>query len=169
MAALFDMWEAIPLRRGEADHAAIRRALHALREGGILALAPEGTRSGDGRLQRGHPGVVMLALLSGAPLLPVVYYGGEHFRGNLSRLRRTDFHIVVGRPFHLEAGGARVTRDLRQRMVDEVMYQLAALLPPGYRGTYADLSCAAETYLRFPEGSESNLLRSRTAPEAASS
>jgi 1-acyl-sn-glycerol-3-phosphate acyltransferase len=169
MAALFDMWEAIPLRRGEADHAAIRRALHALREGQILALAPEGTRSGNGRLQPGHPGVVTLALLSGAPLLPVVYYGGERFRGNLSRLRRTDFHIVVGRPFRLEAGSARVGRDLRQRMVDEVMYQLAALLPPDYRGAYADLSRATQTYLRFPEGSESNLLRSLAAPEAVPS
>jgi len=97
MAALFDLWEAIPLQRGEADHSAIRRALKALSEGQILAMAPEGTRSGDGRLQRGQPGVVTLALLSGAPLLPIVYYGGERLRGNLARLRRTDFHIVVGR------------------------------------------------------------------------
>jgi len=152
MAALFDLWEAIPLQRGEADHSAIRRALKALSEGQILAMAPEGTRSGDGRLQRGQPGVVTLALLSGAPLLPIVYYGGERLRGNLARMRRTDFHIVVGRLFHLDACGAKVTRDLRQRMTDEVMYQLAALLPPDYRGAYADLACATETHIRFPEG-----------------
>jgi 1-acyl-sn-glycerol-3-phosphate acyltransferase len=157
MAALFDFWEAIPLRRGEADHAAIRRALRALRQGKILALAPEGTRSGDGRLQRGHPGVVTLALLSGAPLLPMVFFGGERLRGNLSRLRRTDFHIVVGRPFELCPPGGRATRAARQRMVDEVMYQLAALLPPPYRGHYADLPAATQTYLRFLSTAESGL------------
>jgi 1-acyl-sn-glycerol-3-phosphate acyltransferase len=154
MAALFDLWEAIPLRRGEADHAAIRRALQALRQGKILALAPEGTRSRDGRLQRGHPGVVTLALLSGAPLLPIVFYGGERLRGNLSRLRRTDFHIVVGRPFELRPPEARVTRASRQSMVDEVMYQLAALLPPPYRGCYADLAAASQTCLRFIQAPE---------------
>jgi 1-acyl-sn-glycerol-3-phosphate acyltransferase len=157
MAALFDFWEAIPLRRGEADHAAIRRALQALRQEKILALAPEGTRSRDGRLQRGHPGVVTLALLSGAPLLPIVFYGGERLRGNLSRLRRTDFHIVVGRPFELCPREARVTRAARQRMVDEVMYQLAALLPPSYRGCYADLTAATQAHLRFLQASESDL------------
>lgn len=159
MAALFDLWEAIPLQRGEADHLAMRRALGALRAGKILAVAPEGTRSGDGRLQRGHGGVVTLALLSGAPLLPIAYFGGERIRGNLARLRRTDFHIAVGMPFHLDPLDAKVTRELRQRMADEVMFQLAALLPPAYRGHYATLAEATETYLRFPPGSESNLRR----------
>lgn len=169
MAALFDLWEAIPLQRGEADHAAMRRALGALGAGKILAMAPEGTRSGHGRLQRGHPGVVTLALLSGAPLLPLAYFGSESFRGNLSHLRRTEFHIAVGRPFVLDPRGAKVTREIRQCMVDEVMYQLAALLPPAYRGAYSDLALATETYLRFPEGSESNLLRAAPVPARARS
>jgi len=158
MAFLFDLFGAIPLRRGEADVAAIRRGLEVLKAGHILAVAPEGTRSGHGRLQRGHPGVVMLALRSGAPLLPMVYYGGERFGRNLTRLRRTDFHIVVGNPFYLNAAG-KVTREMRQQMTDEIMCQIAALLPPDYRGTYSDLSAATETYLRFPASSESNLRR----------
>jgi 1-acyl-sn-glycerol-3-phosphate acyltransferase len=158
MAFLFDLFGAIPLRRGEADVAAIRRGLEVLEAGHILAVAPEGTRSGHGRLQRGHPGVVMLALRSGAPLLSMVYYGGESFRRNLTSLRRTDFHIVVGNPFYLNAAG-KVTREMRQQMTDEIMYQIAALLPPDYRGYYSDLSAATETYLRFPDLSESNLRR----------
>ncbi len=158
MAFLFDLFGAIPLRRGEADVAAIRRGLEVLKAGHILAVAPEGTRSGHGRLQRGHPGVVMLALRSGAPLLPMVYYGGERFGRNLTRLRRTDFHIVVGNPFYLNAAG-KVTREMRQQMTDEIMCQIAALLPPDYRGYYSDLSAATETYLRFPDSSESNLRR----------
>jgi 1-acyl-sn-glycerol-3-phosphate acyltransferase len=159
IGALFSMGGAIPLYRGEADLVAFRQALKALEAGRILALAPEGTRSGHGRLQRGRSGVVLLALRSGVPLLPLVYYGGELFWRNLTHLRRTDFHIVVGQPFYLDAGGGKVTRQVRQQMIDEVMYQMAALLPPAYRGVYSDLTAATEAYLRFPPGAESNLRR----------
>jgi 1-acyl-sn-glycerol-3-phosphate acyltransferase len=159
LGRLFDLWGGIPLRRGQADVAAFRRATALLKKGHILAVAPEGTRSNDGRLKRGHPGVVTLALRSGAPLLPIVYHGGEALRHNLTRLRRTDFYIVVGRPFYLDAGNVSVTRQVRRQMTDEIMCQVAALLPPAYRGHYADLSAATETYLRFPATSRSNLGR----------
>lgn len=158
-ALLFNMWEAIPLRRGEADLAALRSGLAVLEAGRILSIFPEGTRSRDGRLRPAHPGVVMLALHSGAPILPAAHYGVEQVKGNLMRLRRTDVHVVVGQPFYLDAGGATVTRSVRQQMADEIMYQIAALLPPEYRGHYANLAAATETYLRFPEGSGSNVHR----------
>ena len=146
---LLDVCGAVPLHRGEADIAALRKALELLKAGHIFAIAPEGTRSEHGRLQQAHPGVVILALRTGAPLLPVVYYGAERFRENLRRLRRTDFHIVVGEPFHIDAGGVRVTRQVRQQIVDEIMYQMAALLPPAYRGVYSDLNEATTKYLSF--------------------
>jgi 1-acyl-sn-glycerol-3-phosphate acyltransferase len=155
---LADIWKPIPLRRGEVDRTALRRALELLEEGKVLGLAPEGTRSGDGRLQRGNPGVVLLALRSGAPVLPVVHCGGELFWHNLACLHRTAFQFVVGRPFYLESGGIKVTRQMRRQMTDEIMYQMAALLPPADRGVYADLDGATETYLRFPAGSQGNLL-----------
>jgi 1-acyl-sn-glycerol-3-phosphate acyltransferase len=146
---LLNVGGAIPIRRGEADVAAMRQALDALQARHILVIAPEGTRSGHGRLQEAHPGVVLLALRSGAPLLPVACYGIEDYQENLRRLRRTDFHIVVGRPFYLDTRGVKVTRPVRRQMVDEVMVQLAALLPPAYRGAYSDLDAASETYLAF--------------------
>jgi 1-acyl-sn-glycerol-3-phosphate acyltransferase len=156
---IFDVLEIIPIRRGTADVTALRDGLQALKEGKILAIAPEGTRSGHGRLQQGHPGVVLLALRSGAPILPLVYFGGEEFWDNLRRLRRTNFDIVVGKPFYLHTEGIKVTQAVRQQMTDEIMWQLAALLPSVYRGHYANLSEATEGYLRFPLASESNLLR----------
>ena len=156
---LLGLWGGIPIRRDEADMAAFRQALVALEEGRILAMAPEGTRSGDGHLQQGRPGIALLALRSGAPVLPIVCHGGESFWDNLPRLRRTDFHIVVGQPFYLDAGGVKVTRQVRQQIADEVMYQIAALLPPPYRGVYSDLTAATETYLRFLPGAGSNLRR----------
>ncbi len=154
---LANLWQGIPLRRGEADVSAFRQALAALDAGYVLGVTPEGTRSGHGRLQRGRPGVTLLALRTCAAVLPLVCYGHEMVWKNLARLRRTDFHIVVGQPFHLVPDGRKVTRLIRQHMVDEIMYQMAALLPARYRGAYADLSAATETYLRFPAGAVSNL------------
>ena len=132
------LWGAIPLHRGEADAEAFRSALDALAAGKILAVAPEGTRSHDGKLQQGLPGVVLLAERSGAPLLPIACYGHEHYRRNVGRLKRTDFHVRVGEPFALDLGGKRAGRALRQAAADEIMARIAALLPPAYRGLYAD-------------------------------
>jgi 1-acyl-sn-glycerol-3-phosphate acyltransferase len=164
---LFDIWEAIPIRRGEADVQAIRGGLAALEAGSILGVAAEGTRSGNGRLQRGHGGVVVLAQHSGAPILPLVCYGAENYRRSWTRLRRAEFHIVVGQPFFLRSKAGQAGRARRQQITDEIMYQLAALLPPEYRGEYADLDAATETYLRFCPPARSNLrsARRRTRPE----
>lgn len=157
LGRLFDLWGAIPLKRGEVDIKAFRQALSALEAGNILAIAPEGTRSGDGRLQRGHPGVVVIALRSGAPLLPLVYYGGEILRHNITRMKRTDFHIVVGKPFYIDPGVENVTRKIRLQITDQIMYQMAALLPLKYRGHYNDMDSASDTFLRFQKNIRSNL------------
>jgi 1-acyl-sn-glycerol-3-phosphate acyltransferase len=149
LRTIFDLIDAIPLRRGEVDRAALKQALAALKSRYLLGIAPEGTRTHDGKLIQGHHGVAMLGLLSKAPILPAAHYGGEAVRSNLRRLRRTDIYLVVGRPFYLVAGEAKVTKEVRQQMVDEIMYQIAALLPASYRGYYSDLSAATTTYLRF--------------------
>ncbi|MCS7010919.1 MAG: 1-acyl-sn-glycerol-3-phosphate acyltransferase [Anaerolineales bacterium] len=150
MGWLFDLWDAIPLRRGEADLAALRRSLDYLRQGYIVAIAPEGTRSYHGRLLRAQPGVVFLALRSGAPILPLAHWGGEKFSRNWRRLRRTDFHVRVGRPFVLESNGCEMTAEIRQAMADEVMRELAALLPEEYRGEYRDIE-RPRLYVRYLE------------------
>jgi len=146
---LFDLWEIIPLRRGEADLTAIRKGLQVLREGTILTIAPEGTRSGTGVLAEGLPGAVTVALRSKAPIIPVATYGHENLTENLKRLRRTDFHIRVGEIFHLYQPSGKVTRQIRKQMIDEMMYRIAALLPEEYRGVYADLENATQEYLIF--------------------
>jgi 1-acyl-sn-glycerol-3-phosphate acyltransferase len=141
----------IPVWRGEADLNALRSGIRVLNEGNMLLLDPEGTRSHTGRLQKGHPGAILLALHSGAPLLPVAHYGSENYLENLKRLHRTDLKYVVGRPFRVDPGVQRVTSCIRQQMIDEVMFQMAGLLPPQYRGAYADVEAAADKYLVFEE------------------
>lgn len=156
-AWLFDLWKIIPIRRGEADRGAVQKTIEALAEGKIVAVAPEGTRSGTGQLGPGYPGIVLLALRSGAPVLPLAFYGNENFWHNMHRLRRTDFHITVGQPFRVTDHGQALSRDVRMKITDEMMFQLAALLPTSHRGHYADLSRASENYLCFENGSHSNL------------
>jgi len=102
-----------------------------------------------------------MALRSGAPVWPIACYGGENFRENLKRLRRTEYHVVTGEPFTVDGNGIRITRDVRQKIVDEMMYQIAALMPEQYRGYYSDLASATETYLRFEKPGRSNLSSTR--------
>ncbi len=154
---LFDVWGIIPIRRGEADKKALKAGLRALKDNYILTISPEGTRSGNGVLQRGLPGIVMMALLSGAPVIPIAHHGHEFYQEKLRRLRRSPFNVRVGHPFYLEKGTGKVTSEIRQTMIDEMMYQLAALLPEKYRGVYADFSQATENYLRFEAPAKSNL------------
>ena len=139
----------IPLQRGEGNLASINKALDTLASGEIILIMPEGTRSGDGQLQHARPGVVLLALKSKAPILPIVTHGGEHYTDNLKKLRRTQFHITLGRPFTLKAGTGPVDGMVRKAMLDELMYQMAALLPLQNRGVYANLSVATQNYLEF--------------------
>jgi 1-acyl-sn-glycerol-3-phosphate acyltransferase len=146
---LFDLWDTIPVRRGEADLEAIRACLEVLKAGDILAIAPEGTRSYDGRLLRGQPGIAMIALRAGAPILPMAHWGGEDFGANLKRLKRTNFHVRVGKPFYLDAKGEKVNGEIRQAMADEIMSQIAVLMPEEYRGEYANNDPPPQEHLRF--------------------
>jgi 1-acyl-sn-glycerol-3-phosphate acyltransferase len=151
VGGILRLFGTIPVWRGEADLNALRTGIKKLTEGNIILLDPEGTRSHNGCLQKGRPGAILMALHSDAPMLPVVHYGSENYRENLKRLRRTDLYYVVGKPFRVDAGGQRVTSAVRQQMIDEVMFQMAGLLPPQYRGAYADLNTAPHKYLVFEE------------------
>lgn len=142
---VFGAWDIIPVHRGEADMAALKSALRMLEEGRIFGIAPEGTRNKTGILRRALPGTVLLALRSGAPVLPMAHWGGENFLGNLRRFKRTEFHIRVGKPFRINVQG-RVTGEMRQEIVDDMMYRIAELMPEEYRGVYGDLGKASGKY-----------------------
>ncbi len=140
---LFNNWGVIPIHRGEADMTALKKALRALEQGYLFGLAPEGTRNYDGVLRRALPGAALLALHSGAPILPAAHWGGEDYL----KKARPEFHVRVGPMFRIETGGEKVTAEMRQQIVDEMMREVAKLLPERYRGAYADLS-APPKYLK---------------------
>jgi 1-acyl-sn-glycerol-3-phosphate acyltransferase len=128
---------------------ALKEALSALEKGYIFGLAPEGTRNYNGKLKRALPGAVIIALHSGAPIIPIAHWGGENFMKNFKRFKRTDFHIRAGKPFRLNVEGVKITGEVRQQIVDEMMVELAKLLPEEYRGEYRDISQYSPKYLRI--------------------
>ena len=94
------------MRRGQADLAAMRMALEALEKGYIFGIAPEGTRSKSRALLRANPGIVSLALHSGAPLIPVAHWGGEEFLVVLPGVGRESAAMVAERMrLAMEASG----------------------------------------------------------------
>jgi len=145
---VFNLWQIIPIRRGEADMNALKKALSAIKDGYIFGIAPEGTRNKTGRLRRALPGAVIVALHSGAPILPIAHWGGEKHLSNLKKLKRTDFHIRVGEPFRIDAGGVKVNGEVRQQIVDEMMYRLASMMPEEYRGEYANINGVNYRFLK---------------------
>lgn len=146
---LFNTWDAIPLKRGEADLSAIKEAVARIKAGQVFAMAPEGTRSRSGHLQRAHPGIAMLGYMSEAPIIPMACFGHENYTNDFKRLHRPKFRIRIGQPFRLAAGAKKFKGAVRQQMADEMMYRLATMLPERYRGEYADLSQATTEYISF--------------------
>lgn len=133
---LANLWGAIPVRRAAVDTKAFARAATVLNGGGCVAIAPEGTRSHHGRLQKASAGVVMLALRTGAPILPIGHWGGERVLPSLARLRRARVRVRVGEVLQLQSP-AGATRGARDRELNRIMHELARLLPEHYRGYYA--------------------------------
>lgn len=151
---LFNTWDFIPLERGEADVGAIKKGLRVLEDKQLLGIFPEGTRTGDGRLIQAKSGTALVATHAETTILPLGCWGYEGFWDNLKKLKRTPFHIAVGNPFQIKPLDRRSNKELRQEVTDQIMYQLAGVLPEQYRGYYAENP--REDLLVFPEGSSSN-------------
>ena len=134
---LFETMGCIWVRQFEADHEALREALHYLRKGGALGIAPEGTRSRETHaLLRGRGGASLLASRSEAPILPVGIWGTETVIHDLMHLRRGSVTVRIGKPYRLDVSTRAKVKEL-DAATDDLMCAIAALLPPPYRGEYS--------------------------------
>jgi 1-acyl-sn-glycerol-3-phosphate acyltransferase len=126
--------------RFNADFGAVRETLNRLKKGGVLVLAPEGTRSPTGSLQKARAGASYLAAKAEVPILPVALMGSEddNVKAHLRRLKRTKITIRVGKTFHLPPLPKKDRDAALDAYTDEIMCRIAALLPPEKRGEYAD-------------------------------
>ncbi len=137
---------AFGIRRGAADTEAFRLAKAVLDDGRVLGTFPEGTRSPTGALQAAQDGVTLLAIRSGAPILPIGVAGTDRFWPRGRPLWRIGGRISmrVGEPFIL----ARETRpdgsrETLQETTTRLMLRIAELLPERHRGVYGPLLAAA--------------------------
>jgi 1-acyl-sn-glycerol-3-phosphate acyltransferase len=127
--------------RQNANIGAIRETLRRLQQGGVFTITPEGTRSKSGNLIEGKPGAIYLAWKAGVPVLPVALTGTEDavVVERLKHFKRLRVKAVAGEPFTLPTEVKGRDRDaVMQQYTDEVMCQIAALLPPERRGIYAE-------------------------------
>lgn len=138
LGPLVRAFDAFPVQRGEADRQALYMSLHVLEAGQLLWISPEGTRSPIGQLQRGQKGLAFIATRSGAPIVPLAFVGTDQFKYNLRRLKRTPVRLIVGPPFYLGQAQPHARGEVLDRLTDEAMRRIAALLPPGMRGVYAE-------------------------------
>lgn len=128
------------LNRFEADYTAMRQILERMEKGGLLVIAPEGTRSKTEALQEGKMGVAFLAAKSGYPVIPVAVTGTED-RGvvqSLKRFRRLKITATAGEPFFVEIPKGKGREEAMRKATDEIMCRIAAMLPEKYRGVYSD-------------------------------
>jgi 1-acyl-sn-glycerol-3-phosphate acyltransferase len=135
---------AFPVKRGEADRQSLRAAEEQLKAGRILVIFPEGTRSKVHTLGQAHAGLGMIALRSGAPVLPVAIYGSEHsFKKFRPRIT-----IIFGEPMVLTPKGKKITREDIDQSTEQVMLRISSMLPPEYQGVYAEKLAATETTIK---------------------
>ncbi len=128
------------LDRFHPDSKAMRKIINLMEQGNILVIAPEGTRSPVQAMQEGKPGVSYLAAKLQRPIVPVGLAGTEDeaIIDNLKHLRRSHIMIHAGKPFLVPPLPKRDRDAALKADTDEIMCRIAALIPPKYRGVYAD-------------------------------
>jgi 1-acyl-sn-glycerol-3-phosphate acyltransferase len=131
-----------PVDRGAADVDAFRTAERVLREGHVLMIFPEGTRSPTGELQKPKDGLAMLALRTGAPIVPIGISNTDRVWPKGKLLPRPGRHATmrIGRAFRLadELPEGLDRKRAKAAATDLIMRRIAALIDPRHRGDYGD-------------------------------
>jgi len=129
-------WHAYPVRREQLDREALHQAQQVLGEGLALGMFPEGARSATAQMQQAYAGASLVALRSGAPILPVGITGTEKIKSPIALLRRPKVTVNIGRPLNLPSIDGKLTRTQLASATDFIMEHIAELLPQSYRGVY---------------------------------
>ena len=126
--------------RFNPDLKALREVIGRMQHGQVLVIAPEGTRSRTGALIEGKPGVSYLAARAGFPIIPVAITGTEDkvILGNLKKLRRSFITVTGGQTFNLQPLPVKDRDQALGKYTDEIMCQIAAILPESYHGVYSN-------------------------------
>ena len=131
------LYDAFPVRRFEADMGALLTAERILKKGGVLGMFPEGTRSRTGFVGKPHPGTALIALRSGATVLPCAISGTEVLRNPFNVLRKPRISVQIGEPMLIEAV-KRPTEAQVSELTDRIFSQILAMLPLKYHAAYTE-------------------------------
>ena len=134
----------IPLKRegGSASERALEAASEVLKSGGVLGIYPEGTRSPDGRLYRGHTGVARLSINCGAPVIPVAQFGTAEVQP-IGRMWPKPFRpvkVTMGEPLRWNGNGARDAEAAggdQRHFTDQIMEAIQQLSGQDHVNVYA--------------------------------
>lgn len=129
---------AFPVRRSQLNRQAFEHSAHWLGQHVGLVMFPEGSRSSNARLKPAFSGSALIAARFGAPILPIGITGTEKLKGRLWWLRRPRVNINIGKPFYPPVLNGSLTKEERTRLTHSIMEHIAELLPPEYRGIYAE-------------------------------
>jgi len=129
------LYGAFPVRRFEADMAALLNAERILKSGGVIGMFPEGTRSRTGTLGKPHPGTALIALRAGATVLPCAVMGTEQLGKPLSYLRKPKVSVRIGTPIAVTTA-RRPSEQQVSELTDQIFAEIRALLPPKYLPAY---------------------------------
>ena len=131
----------IPIDRssGSAAQSALDTGIRLLREGHLLGIYPEGTRSPDGRLYKGKTGMARMALQAGVPVVPVAMVGTDKANPIGSKMwKPTKIGVKIGKPLDFSRyEGLDGDRFVERSITDEVMYALMELSGQEYVDMYA--------------------------------
>jgi 1-acyl-sn-glycerol-3-phosphate acyltransferase len=141
------------INRDEPDTQAIRQVRDYLKEGSLLGIAPEGTRSKTGAMQNAKTGVAFIADKAGVGIIPMAITGTHRDLTRLLKLQRLHIRITFGKPFTLPPIERSRRDECLQENTDLIMYTIASMLPPEYRGVYADF----ETKLKASQPNTSEI------------
>jgi 1-acyl-sn-glycerol-3-phosphate acyltransferase len=134
------MMDVIWLDRFTTDFKAIREMMTRIKRGGVLVIAPEGTRSKTGALQEGKPGTAFLAAKAGLAIVPVALSGtgDQEVVDHLKHLRRCHFKAIGGKSFVLPPLRKEDRDEQLKEYTEEIMCRIAVLLPEERRGFYRE-------------------------------
>ena len=135
---ILDVGGVIWLDRDKADFTAFRKAADVLKSGVALGIAPEGTRSKNGQLQEGKPGIALLGVRAGVPIVPVGIAGTDQYFHRLRTLRRPKISLTFGPAFIPPPLDRERREESLKNITDDIMCRIAILLPPKYWGFYKD-------------------------------
>lgn len=146
------LWGNFVVKRGEVDRFALNSSIELLQHGQLVLIAPEGTRNREG-LKQPREGIAYLAAKADAVVVPAAVVGTAGWVERLLHLRRVYSRVNFGRAFRFKLPeNQRLTRELREKMMREAMYQLALAIPDDYavyRGEYQDVENATTETLEF--------------------